>query len=78
MLLALMRLWDRNKQAIRITWVVAALREAPSESGKPTCVIAHTVKGRGVGFMENQLAWHYRAPNATELVAALAELEACR
>jgi len=55
--------------------MLAALREVPFEADKPTCIIAHTVKGRGVGFMEDQLAWHYRSPNANELAAALAELE---
>ncbi len=56
----------------------AALEAIPRRPGKPTCVLAHTVKGRGVGFMENQLLWHYRAPDAAELERALAELEARR
>jgi transketolase len=43
---------------------------------RPICVIAHTVKGRGVSFMENQVLWHYRAPAGEELAAALSELEA--
>jgi len=46
-----------------------------ARSDRPTCVIAHTVKGRGVSFMENQVLWHYRAPAGEELAAALAELE---
>ena len=41
---------------------------------RPTCVIAHTVKGKGVSFMENQAAWHGVAPNAEQCAAALAEL----
>jgi transketolase len=44
-------------------------------SDLPTCVIAHTIKGRGVSFMEGQLAWHYRSPSPEQLTAALAELE---
>ena len=36
----------------------------------------HTVKGKGVSFMENDLLWHYRAPDAAELERALAELDA--
>jgi transketolase len=48
----------------------------PFESGKPSCIIAHTIKGKGVSFMENQLAWHYRAPDDEELRRAFAELEA--
>jgi transketolase len=49
----------------------------PFASGKPSAVIAHTVKGRGVSFMENKLDWHYRSPNADELAQALMELGCC-
>ena len=41
---------------------------------KPTVIIAHTIKGKGVSYMENQLLWHYRNPNAEQLEIALAEL----
>jgi len=41
---------------------------------RPKCVIAHTVKGKGVSFMENQLLWHYKSPSETEYKAALLEL----
>lgn len=51
-----------------------ALTNLPLAPGKPTCVIAHTVKGKGVSFMENKLLWHYRAPDANEMALALAEL----
>lgn len=51
-----------------------ALLSIPFEPGRPSCIIAHTVKGKGVSFMENQLAWHYKYPNAEELDQALAEL----
>jgi len=44
------------------------------KSDKPTCVIAHTTKGRGVSFMENQVVWHYRSPSDEELEKALKEL----
>ena len=44
-------------------------------SGKPKCILAHTVKGKGVSFMENQVGWHGKGPNAEERAAALAELE---
>jgi transketolase len=43
--------------------------------GKPQCIIAQTVKGKGVSFMENSVLWHYRIPRAAELADALAELE---
>lgn len=50
------------------------LSNLPVEPGKPTCVVAHTVKGKGVSFMENKLLWHYRAPDGDEMARALAEL----
>ncbi|MGX6600624.1 transketolase [Micromonosporaceae bacterium Da 78-11] len=43
--------------------------------GRPRCVLAHTVKGKGVSFMENQVLWHYRPPSADELRAALDEVD---
>jgi transketolase len=42
--------------------------------GHPKCVVANTVKGKGVSFMENKLLWHYRTPQGSEYEAALAEL----
>ncbi len=47
----------------------------PFEPGKPSCVVAHTVKGKGVSFMEDRLLWHYRAARGELLEQALAELE---
>jgi transketolase len=44
------------------------------DAGTPHCIIAHTVKGRGVSFMENSVLWHYRSPQGDELEAALLEL----
>lgn len=55
----------------------AAFSAIPFEAGRPSCVIAHTVKGKGVSFMEDKLLWHYRSPQGEEFEAALAELEAC-
>jgi transketolase len=51
-----------------------ALGHVPTEAGRPTAIIAHTVKGKGVSFMEGELAWHYRSPSDEQLRAALAEL----
>ncbi|MCS7337606.1 MAG: transketolase [Verrucomicrobiae bacterium] len=48
----------------------------PPVPAKPTCVIADTVKGKGISFMENDPKWHHGVPNANELAAALAELDA--
>ena len=53
-----------------------ALGKTPWESGKPSVVIAHTTKGKGVSFMENQVVWHYRPPSTEQLTQAIAELEA--
>jgi len=53
----------------------SALSKVPFESGKPSVVIAHTIKGKGVSYMENRLEWHYRSPNAQLLDQAIAELE---
>jgi len=52
-----------------------ALAVVPWTPGKPSILIAHTIKGKGVSFMENKVEWHYRSPNAQELAQALAELE---
>lgn len=57
----------------------AAIFEAcdalPFIKGRPSVIIAHTTKGRGVSFMQDQLLWHYRSPNADQLAVALAEVE---
>ncbi len=53
----------------------AAFRHLPLEPGRPTCIVAHTVKGKGVSYMEDKLKWHYSAPKGDELTQALAEIE---
>jgi transketolase len=50
----------------------SALSGVPWEPNRPSCLKAHTTKGKGVDFMESQLAWHYKSPNSSE------EIEACR
>ena len=54
--------------------VLAALDEA-AEPGKPKAILAHTVKGKGVSYMENQAGWHGKAPNEEQRAQALKELE---
>jgi transketolase len=54
--------------------LASTLNRQPDESGRPTAIIAHTVKGKGVSFMEDDNNWHYRSPNAEELARARAEL----
>jgi transketolase len=51
------------------------LDTVPFVANKPSCVIAHTTKGKGVSFMEDTVLWHYRIPRGAEFDAALAELE---
>jgi transketolase len=53
----------------------AALATLPFEPGRPSLLLAHTVKGKGVSFMEGKLAWHYRSPDAALLAQALREIE---
>ncbi len=52
-----------------------ALSTAPWRPGKPSLLIARTIKGKGVSFMENSVEWHYRSPNDQQLNQALLELE---
>ena len=54
--------------------IEGCLLQIPFEPGWPSCIIAHTVKGKGVSFMENNLLWHYRIPQGDEYSAALREL----
>ncbi len=56
--------------------VVKALENVHITGEKPTAIIAHTTKGKGISFMENQVSWHYRAPTPEEAVKALEELDA--
>jgi transketolase len=53
----------------------AVFDAVPLSPGKPTAIVAHTIKGKGVSFMENDLEWHYRPPNESDLARALLEIE---
>jgi transketolase len=57
-----------DHEALRFAFAEAA------RSRRPTCILADTVKGRGVTFMEDEVLWHYRAPEGVELESALREL----
>lgn len=52
----------------------SAFRAARECHGRPTAIIVHSVKGKGVSFMENQVGWHGKAPNDTEYAEARAEI----
>ncbi|MCB6610289.1 transketolase [[Clostridium] symbiosum] len=53
----------------------SAFREARSVTGKPTAIIAETIKGKGISFMEDKTSWHGKAPNDAEYKTAMEELE---
>src|SRR6266404_347648 len=67
--------WDaREVDGHDIGALAEAMQGVPNGSGKPVALIAHTVKGKGVSFMEDHNNWHYRAPTADEVVKAHKEL----
>jgi transketolase len=55
--------------------IIQALNDAKEVKQQPTIIIANTVKGKGVSFMENSYGWHAKVPNAKELEAAINEIE---
>jgi transketolase len=54
--------------------LVTTFDAVPLVDGRPSCVIARTIKGRGVSFIEDKVEWHHRVPTGAELAAALEEL----
>ena len=55
--------------------IAAAFAEARKVSASPVAIIAETVKGKGVSFMENNAGWHGKAPNDEEYAVAMADLD---
>lgn len=72
--------WEAFGWAVRvvdgndINALRTAFKSLPFETGKPSVIIANTVKGKGVSFMENKLQWHHGVPNAEQYEQACAEL----
>lgn len=72
--------WSAWRWAVRemdghdIPQMRSMLAAVPFRPGRPSCIIANTVKGKGISFMENDLLWHYRSPDDREFYAALSEL----
>jgi transketolase len=67
--------WDaREIDGHDVGALAEAMQRLPNGSGKPVALIAHTVKGKGVSFMEDDNNWHYRAPTADEVARARREL----
>lgn len=54
--------------------LTSALGTTPWSPEKPSMLVAHTTKGKGVSYMENEVEWHYRTPNAEQLAEAISEL----
>ena len=54
--------------------VIHWLEAEPDPAGRPTLIVAHTIKGKGVSFMEDDNNWHYRIPSAQELAKAFVVL----
>jgi transketolase len=68
--------WNvREIDGHNIEEAISTFQDIPFEKGKPNVVIAHTIKGKGVSFMEGTVLWHYRSPQGEELEAARKELE---
>ena len=58
-----------------IEQIINAFDEAKQVKGKPTCIVAKTVKGKGVSFMENKVEWHGKAPSEEEYLQAMKDLD---
>ena len=55
--------------------LVATFEQVPLEPGKPNLILAHTTKGKGISFIENQVGWHHHVPSDDEYVVAMDELD---
>ena len=58
-----------------ITEIIESYNKASSFKSKPTCIVAHTIKGKGVSFFENNVLWHYRSAKDDEYKKAKSELK---
>ena len=65
----------REVDGHNISQLAETFAAIPFEAGKPSVVVANTVKGKGVSFMEDDLAWHYKSPSEEQLAGAIRELE---
>ena len=63
-----------NVDGHNISELISAFEQAKKTKGKPTVIIANTIKGKGVSFMENQAGWHGKAPNEEQYKQAMKEL----
>ncbi len=65
----------RHVDGHNINELMAAFDALPFEKDKPSLIIAHTVKGKGVSYMENQLKWHHGVPDKQQYADAIQELD---
>ena len=66
--------WDPEKAEINLKKHNVSFEEAKTVKGMPTAIVAKTVKGKGVSFMENLASWHGTAPNHEQYEIAMADL----
>lgn len=55
--------------------LMKVLNNIPLKKGKPSCIIAHTIKGKGISFIENKASWHHKVPDAGQMEEAMKELD---
>jgi transketolase len=61
-----------------VSELVDIFDQVPFEAGKPNLVLAHTTKGKGISFIENQVSWHHHVPTDDEFATAMRELDAAK
>ena len=66
----------REVDGNNIKEMIDIFEQLPFEEGKPNLILAHTVKGKGISFIENKVNWHHHVPNDDEFAAAISELDA--
>ena len=64
-----------NIDGHNIEAIIEAFEKAKSIKGKPTCIVAKTIKGKGISYMENQAGWHGKVPNEEQYKQAIEEIE---
>ena len=65
---------DKYSEEEELEQIKLAFWQAKQVKDKPTCIIAKTIKGKGVSFMENKVEWHGKAPNEEQYIQAMKEL----
>jgi transketolase len=66
----------RDVDGNNVADLAALFDQVPFEPGKPNLILAHTTKGKGISFIENQVGWHHHVPTDDEYIIAMQELDA--